>query len=731
MTLTPIDLEAGQEYTFQYYMSEGGGGHGYHARWVIPSDTGTYGGPTGGAGYELAPLIPLFDAGNPAAGGITTNQEGAVAAPTAGSFSNIASETATLTFTDNAANEVRYVLELSLTADFASHTDIDLPLVLSTAAGGGTGGATTVNVAGLSPGSNYFARLRGTNYDNASPYLVLPNVQTSALASPRNFKIVLQPNNNIRLDWTDVLPIGANVAIERATDGGAFTALTTVASTAGGGANTYTDTATSPGHSYKYRIQAINGPGGGTSAKVTGNFAPTTYGTTKQVDYGAGFTGPTAGVSAGVPNVVYAGPSMDLNLNGPTAADQANGVPNVGISNPNQLRLTSLNNDEAVSVWSADKVRIDGRWVTAIDLQTSGGSIADGFTFALQNNSNTFVGGGGGAGGYDGIGANAVGVAFDTWQAHSSTGVYTGNNGPTSNDQLNDPATQGIQGAGINLNQGGTGIDFALGHNLRAFITYDGTNLYMEVIDLDDANRTVFQYNYGAIDLATVLGGPSDPNDPLYHSAWIGFTGATGGVNENVDIKSWVYSNTPISATPEVVSTAINDGTPQRSMVKSLSVTFSSPVTTLDAGALKLTRHALNPDGTLTGATSDISSVLNTPTTTDNLTFTWTFAATADSQNGSLTDGVYSYTIDHLKVHGATGTMSADYAGAMFHRLFGDVNGNKTVNNADFTVFRGTFLRSSPDPLYLPAFDFENNGTVNNADFTQFRNRFLKSVVYP
>jgi hypothetical protein len=46
-------------------------------------------------------------------------------------------------------------------------------------------------------------------------------------------------------------------------------------------------------------------------------------------------------------------------------------------------------------------------------------------------------------------------------------------------------------------------------------------------------------------------------------------------------------------------------------------------------------------------------------------------------------------------------------------------------------VFRGTFLRSSPDPLYLPAFDFENNGTVNNADFTQFRNRFLKSVVYP
>jgi len=240
-----------------------------------------------------------------------------------------------------------------------------------------------------------------------------------------------------------------------------------------------------------------------------------------------------------------------------------------------------------------------------------------------------------------------------------------------------------------------------------------------------------------AIDLATVLGGPTDPTDPAYHTAWIGFTGATGGVNEAVDIKSWVYSRTPISVGPVVpnpVSNQINDGSAQRSMVKSLSITFDNPVTAIDAGAMKLLKYSPDAGGVVlpTDTGTDISSALNTPTSSaGGLTWTWTFKADPNTLNGSLVDGVYSYVVDHTKVHGAGGTMTADYTGpGKFHRMFGDINGNKTVNNADFTLFRGTFLRSSPDPLYNAGFDYENNGTVNNADFTQFRNRFLRSFTY-
>ena len=62
--------------------------------------------------------------------------------------------------------------------------------------------------------------------------------------------------------------------------------------------------------------------------------------------------------------------------------------------------------------------------------------------------------------------------------------------------------------------------------------------MYQEVFDLDDAGRTVFQYNYGAIDLAAQLGGTT---------AWMGFSAATGGANERVDIKV-LYEAPPVPA---------------------------------------------------------------------------------------------------------------------------------------------------------------------------------------
>jgi len=275
LTVFPITLTEGQEVTYQYYMSEGGGGHGFHARWVTPNDpnAASYTTP---ASFVNAPLIPVYDSNAvPIAGGLTTNQEGVPDAPTAGTITNVKGTTATLNFTDNAANEVRYVLERSATADFATHSDTELPLVLAPASSttGGAGGATSVSVSGLSPSTTYFFRLRAMNYDGASPYLNLGSVTTASLS---NFVVTLQTDNKIKLDWTDSTPAGSTISIERAVDGGSFSVLTTKPSAAGAG--TYTDAATLPGHSYKYRIQATNIPPGNTSSVyLDGNFAPTTY----------------------------------------------------------------------------------------------------------------------------------------------------------------------------------------------------------------------------------------------------------------------------------------------------------------------------------------------------------------------------------------------------------------------------------------------------------------------
>ena len=65
-----------------------------------------------------------------------------------------------------------------------------------------------------------------------------------------------------------------------------------------------------------------------------------------------------------------------------------------------------------------------------------------------------------------------------------------------------------------------------------------------------------------------------------------------------------------------------------------------------------------------------------------------------------------------------------------FHRLFGDIQGSKNVNNADYFAFRNSFGKGSTDPAYVAAFDFDNSGVVNNSDYFQFRNRFGKTFTY-
>ena len=55
-------------------------------------------------------------------------------------------------------------------------------------------------------------------------------------------------------------------------------------------------------------------------------------------------------------------------------------------------------------------------------------------------------------------------------------------------------------------------------------------------------------------------------------------------------------------------------------------------------------------------------------------------------------------------------------------RLFGDLDGNGTVNNNDFLQFRLHFLQP------FDAFDFDGNGTVDANDFLQFRLKFLQSI---
>jgi hypothetical protein len=181
-------------------------------------------------------------------------------------------------------------------------------------------------------------------------------------------------------------------------------------------------------------------------------------------------------------------------------------------------------------------------------------------------------------------------------------------------------------------------------------------------------------------------------------------------------------------AGPTVLSRQIDDGTNQRSLIRSFTFKFSSPVT-LSAGAITL--FQIQNLTTATGV--DASAALGTPTTTDG-GITWVvpiLASSAFSTFGSLTDGVYQTTVHaSLVTDGSSQHMAADNTGLKFHRMFGDFNGDKKVNATDYLKFSGAFGAVSPAANYLYYFDYNHDNKVNATDYLQFSPRFGKTFVY-
>jgi N-acetylglucosamine-6-sulfatase len=166
-----------------------------------------------------------------------------------------------------------------------------------------------------------------------------------------------------------------------------------------------------------------------------------------------------------------------------------------------------------------------------------------------------------------------------------------------------------------------------------------------------------------------------------------------------------------------VASVVVNNGSAQRSMVESLTVTFDQQVT-IDSGAFTLQRQ----DGT-TVAVNVATSTANGQTVAV-LTFTG-----PGITRGSLADGNYVLTIRGDRVRNllgqeldgdTDGTAGGDRADG-FSRLFGDSDGDGDVDGQDRDLFRSAFESESG---YLWYFDFDADGDVDGLDNGQFNRRF-------
>jgi hypothetical protein len=178
---------------------------------------------------------------------------------------------------------------------------------------------------------------------------------------------------------------------------------------------------------------------------------------------------------------------------------------------------------------------------------------------------------------------------------------------------------------------------------------------------------------------------------------------------------------------PTVMKIEVNDGSSiQCSMVTTIKVTFSEPVAFPSGieAAFQLNRTGpLGPIGSINLNAVQAGSVVT-------ITFLPGGAVGIDPA-GSLQDGKYELTVDSDNVSGTGGLLDGNSDGnavgnytSPFHRLFGDANGDATVNSTDFAMFRTLFGLSGPS-----MFDFNGDSQTNSNDFAEFRKRFGITLV--
>jgi hypothetical protein len=263
----------------------------------------------------------------------------------------------------------------------------------------------------------------------------------------------------------------------------------------------------------------------------------------------ATFTIGPAAPAINFPNGFAAAPAT-MTFNGSTGLDDS------------RLQLTNGGVQQAGSAFFNTPVNIQS-FTTDFTMQLSN-AVADGMTFTIQNVGPTALGPSGGGLGYGpNLPANpdpnpntpithSVAVKFDFFsnagEGNDSTGLYTNGASPTT------PAVD-LSSRGIQLNSGDT---------MSVHLAYDGTNLSLTITDTV-ANKAFTQM--WPINIPQTIGS---------NTAYVGFTGATGGSSSSQKIETWSFTSntspaggvatpiiTPASGTyPPPISVSISDASP-------------------------------------------------------------------------------------------------------------------------------------------------------------------------
>ncbi len=263
------------------------------------------------------------------------------------------------------------------------------------------------------------------------------------------------------------------------------------------------------------------------------------------------------------------------------------------------------------------------------------------------------------------------------------------------------------------------------------------------VLSLDDVPVTQGQVvSVTDINLGLLKFAPIGKENGTNYSAFTFQVQDDGGTaNSGSDLDSSPNTiSINVNPLPEVSNLVFGDGTAQRSMVRSITVDFDTTVS-IDSAAFLLQKSELGgplvfstPSAAQLSINVALSSINGGTQTRATLTFTGSTVI-----GGSLPDGNYRLTINGSSVMATSGGLLLDGDGDgsggdnyvrgevpsdKFFRLFGDLNGDRTVGLAEFNAFRATFGRNQNDSGYNGAFDFNGDGSIGLTDFNEFRRRF-------
>src|SRR5258708_24851768 len=179
----------------------------------------------------------------------------------------------------------------------------------------------------------------------------------------------------------------------------------------------------------------------------------------------------------------------------------------------------------------------------------------------------------------------------------------------------------------------GGGVDLHSGHVFQAHMTYDGTILTMTITD-QTPPATTFTTSW-PINIPATVGGTT---------AYVGFTGGTGGGTATQEILTWTYSTGTTAAPDFSISASPSSQTVTPGNSTTYTVTIGAPngftgTVTLSASGLPTGASASFSPATITGSGPSTMTVTTGSTTsagTSTLTITGTSASLTHSATTTL-----------------------------------------------------------------------------------------------